>query len=114
MQWDAGEEVYAGFKEDGYDPKALLNFLVLLGWNPGNDEELMSLSRMVELFSLEKIVKSGARFDVDKALWFNQQYIQNTTDEVLYPKVNAILESNGLNKDKDFVLSFLYGRGILF
>ncbi len=92
MEWyDKKEEVtYAGFKESGYDPKALLNFLVLLGWNPGNDEELMSIERMTELFSLDKIVKSGARFDVDKSKWFNQQYLMSTPDAHLLPPVKAI------------------------
>ena len=92
MEWyDKKEEAtYAGFKEDGYDPKALLNFLVLLGWNPGNDEEMMSIERMTELFSLDKIVKSGARFDVDKSKWFNQQYLMQTPDaELLTPVLAA-------------------------
>ena len=87
MEWDAGEEVYAGFKEEGFDPAALLNFLVLLGWNPGNDQELMSLSEMIDLFSLNKIVKSGASFDIDKAVWFNQQYIMSYDIPYLREKI---------------------------
>lgn len=75
MAWDAGEEQYAGFREEGYDPAALLNFLVLLGWNPGNDQEIMSVEEMIQLFDLGQIVKSGARFDIEKAQWFNQQYL---------------------------------------
>jgi len=107
LEWDAGEETYQGFREDGFDPKALLNFLVLLGWNPGNDEEIMSVERMTELFSLEKIVKSGARFDVDKVHWFNQQYIQATPTESLIEPVTALLKNNGIEKDEDFVSSFI-------
>ena len=89
LEWHDKKEdaVYAGFREDGFDPKALLNFLVLLGWNPGNDEELMSIERMTELFSLDKIVKSGARFDVDKSNWFNQQYLMASSDEALLAPV---------------------------
>jgi len=93
MEWDDKKEgvTYAGFKENGFDPKALLNFLVLLGWNPGNDEEIMTLERMTELFSLDKIVKSGARFDVDKSRWFNQQYLMATGDADLLEPVKAAM-----------------------
>lgn len=107
LEWNGGEEVYSGFREDGFDPKALLNFLVLLGWNPGNDEEIMNVDRMTELFSLKKIVKSGARFDVDKAHWFNQQYLQNQSTENLLPKVQEVLKNNGVEKDNGFVLAFI-------
>ena len=75
LEWQGKAEQFEGFRENGFDPHALLNFLVLLGWNPGNDEELMDIERMTQLFSLEKIIKSGARFDIDKAYWFNHQYI---------------------------------------
>lgn len=101
LQWDAGDELYRGFKEDGYDPNALLNFLVLLGWNPGNDEEIMDLDRMVELFSLEKIVKSGARFDFEKSNWFNQQYIQKKSIEVLINDVGPFINKEWLSDHKE-------------
>ena len=105
MKWDAGDEIYAGFKEDGYDAKALLNFLVLLGWNPGNDEEIMTLDRMTELFSLEKIVKSGARFDFEKANWFNQQYIIATDDTQLLKNVKPFISTDILsNYSEDYML----------
>ena len=100
------DEIYAGFKEDGFDPKALLNFLVLLGWNPGNDEEMMTVERMTELFSLDKIVKSGARFDVDKSNWFNQQYLMATPDEALLAPVKAALPE-GLSKPDPYLLSVI-------
>ncbi|MDH6355664.1 glutamyl-tRNA synthetase [Dysgonomonas sp. PH5-45] len=69
-------EVSSGYRESGYLPEAVINFLALLGWNPGDDEEILSLSRLIELFSLEKCSKSGAKFDYEKAKWFNHQYIQ--------------------------------------
>lgn len=75
ITWEGEEEQFPGFREDGFLPDALLNFLVLLGWNPGNDQEIMTKEEMISLFSIEKIVKSGARFDFDKAKWINQQYI---------------------------------------
>ena len=69
------EDSFIGFKAFGFDPKATINFLAFLGWNPGNDQEIFSLDELCENFSLEHIVKSGARFDIDKARWYNQQYI---------------------------------------
>ncbi len=77
LSWDSDheEENFTGFKEDGYLPEAILNFLALLGWSPGNDQEMFTLSELCDAFSLDKIVKSGARFDIEKARWFNQHYI---------------------------------------
>lgn len=77
LSWDSEheEDNFIGFREDGYLPEGLLNFLALLGWSPGDDQEILTLDQMIALFSLDKIVKSGARFDIDKALWFNQQYL---------------------------------------
>lgn len=77
LSWDSDkeEENFTGFKDDGYLPESLINFLALLGWSPGDDRELFSLPELQDVFSLERIHKSGARFDIDKALWFNQQYI---------------------------------------
>jgi glutamyl-tRNA synthetase len=65
-----------GYKEAGYEPEALLNFLGLLGWNPGDDSEEMTLAEMVEKFSLDRVQKSGARFDLEKLNWFNAQALQ--------------------------------------
>ena len=78
LQWQdpKSEEISSGYRENGYLPEALLNFLALLGWNPGDDREIFSLSEMVDLFSLERVSKSGAKFDFRKAEWFNHQYIQ--------------------------------------
>jgi glutamyl-tRNA synthetase len=77
ISWDSDheEDNFTGFREDGYLPEAVLNFLALLGWSPGNDNEMFTLDELCHAFSLDKIVKSGARFDIDKARWFNQQYI---------------------------------------
>jgi len=72
-----------GFREDGYFPEALVNFLAFLGWNPGTEQEIFSMSELVESFSLDKIHKAGARFMVDKAKWFNQHYLKQKSDEEL-------------------------------
>lgn len=77
-----GEETI-GYREAGYLPEALINFLALLGWNPGTPQELFTLEQLVAAFSLERISKSGARFDIQKAQWFNQQYLRaKSTDEL--------------------------------
>ncbi|MDX2197219.1 MAG: glutamate--tRNA ligase [Cytophagales bacterium] len=74
---------WMGFKEEGYLPEAVLNFLALLGWNPGNNEEIFALNNLIQLFSIERIGKSGSKFDINKAKWFNQQYIkQKNNDEI--------------------------------
>lgn len=93
LEW-WGEEVFKGFREEGFDPMALLNFLVLLGWNPGTEEEIMSVERMIELFTLGKIIKSGARFDIDKARWFNQQYIIANDASQLFDPVSKVLKNH--------------------
>lgn len=80
-------EISSGYRESGYLPEAVVNFLALLGWNPGNDEEILSMEKLIHLFSLERCSKSGAKFDYEKAKWFNHQYIQlksNTEIAILF------------------------------
>jgi len=85
MEWhdDKEDQLYMGFKEEGYFPDALINFLVFLGWNPGTEQEIFSLEQLVQDFELERINKAGARFDIKKADWFNQQYMQLKSNESL-------------------------------
>lgn len=83
------KELSQGFKEQGFLPEALTNFLALLGWNPGTDQEFFSLEELVDLFSEKRITKSGAKFDIEKLKWFNQHYIKETPNEVL---ANYVLE----------------------
>lgn len=97
------EESFTGFREYGFEPAAVVNFLALLGWNPGTEQELFSLDELVEAFTMEKIGKSGARFDFDKAVWFNQQYILNSTDEDLAVRLTPLAQAKGLRSDKVFL-----------
>merc|ERR1711991_996177 len=69
-------EVYRGYREDGYFPEAVVNFIALLGWNPGTEQELFSLEELIGSFTLERVNKSGARFDPEKNNWYNQQWLQ--------------------------------------
>ncbi|WP_273211381.1 glutamate--tRNA ligase [Runella zeae] len=93
LQWtDPNTGIVArGFREDGYLKDAVVNFLAFLGWNPGTDQELFSMDQLIEAFSLERIHKAGARFDITKAKWFNQQYLKATSNEAL----GEILQSSG-------------------
>ncbi|MFK5972898.1 MAG: glutamate--tRNA ligase [Flavobacteriaceae bacterium] len=79
LSWDESQ----GYKEAGYFPEAVLNFLALLGWNPGTEQEIFSLKELVDTFSLERVNKSGARFDPEKTKWFNQHYLHSKNDEEL-------------------------------
>lgn len=81
LQWknDAGE-ISRGYREDGYYPEAFINMLALLGWNPGTEQEIFSLSELIKAFSLERVVKSGAKFNPDKAKWFNEQYLRKKSN----------------------------------
>ncbi len=84
------------FREQGYLPEALVNFLALLGWSPGSDREIVSLEEMIELFDLKKVGKRGAVFDYQKLLWMNGEYIRSLTDEELYQRALPYMEAAGL------------------
>lgn len=80
---EATGKVSVGYREAGYLPEAMINFLALLGWNPGTEKELFTMEELIREFSLERINKAGARFDIQKAQWFNQQYLRAKTDDQL-------------------------------
>jgi len=97
LKWvNAEGEVSRGYREDGYFPEAFVNLLAMLGWNPGNDQELFTLEELIAAFSLERVVKSGARFNADKAKWFNKEYLRMKPVEELASLYIPILESKGL------------------
>ena len=89
-------EVSSGYREKGYLPEAVVNFLALLGWNPGNDQEVMSIDEMVQLFDLSKCSKNGAKFDYIKAAWFNHQYLLKQTDQAWVPSYDKVLREQGI------------------
>ena len=110
-------EVSRGYKEDGYFPEAMVNFLAFLGWNPGTEQELFSLDELINAFELERVNKSGARFDPDKIKWFNHHYMQeqqneelaeafkNTQPELATIDVNYISIVVGMIKDRATFIS---------
>ena len=97
LKWvNAEGEVSRGYREDGYFPEAFVNLLAMLGWNPGNDQEIFSLEELVGAFSLERVVKSGARFNADKAKWYNKEYLRTKSVEELTSLYIPVLEDKGL------------------
>ncbi len=90
-------DVSSGYRESGYLPEAVINFLALLGWNPGTDQELLTMQELIEQFDLSKCSKSGAKFDYVKGQWFNREYILRTDDAKLAPAFDKILKENGIN-----------------
>lgn len=87
---DGKSEHFSGFKEAGYLPDAFLNFIALLGWNPGTEDEIFSLKELVNSFSIERIGKSGAKFDIEKAKWFNQQYLKEKSGTELVQFIRPV------------------------
>ncbi len=92
-------EKFNGFREEGYLPEAMINFLAFLGWNPGTEEELFTLDQLISAFSVERIGKSGTKFDIEKAKWFNQQYLRQKSDEELAGYLKNDLEAAGESPD---------------
>ena len=104
LRWEAPNgEVSRGYKEDGYLPEAFINMLALLGWNPGGDREILSMEELISLFSLEKVGKSGSRFDPDKARWFNAQYLHATPDKKLAEMFMPVLKEKGIEASPEYV-----------
>ncbi|WP_194766410.1 glutamate--tRNA ligase [Tamlana sp. I1] len=102
LQWEDPKtnEISRGYKEDGYFPEAMVNFLAFLGWNPGTEQEIFNLDELIEAFDLERVNKSGARFDPDKTKWFNHHYMQEQNDDELAELFKPIVDEK-LNADID-------------
>ena len=99
LEWHdpKSDAVSSGYRESGYLPEAVINFLALLGWNPGTDEEILSMEQLIEQFDLQKCSKSGAKFDYMKGWWFNREYLLMQTDEALAPSFVKLLADNGVS-----------------
>ncbi|WP_311438489.1 glutamate--tRNA ligase [Hallella colorans] len=91
-------DVSAGYRESGYFPEAVINFLALLGWNPGTEQEIFSMEELVNTFDIEKCSKSGARFDYQKGVWFNHEYILRKSDDEIARDFAAIVAGNGVEE----------------
>lgn len=91
-------DVSAGYRESGYFPEAVINFLALLGWNPGTEQEIFSMEELVNTFDIGKCSKSGARFDYQKGVWFNHEYILRKSDDEIARDFAAIVAGNGVEE----------------
>ena len=97
LRWvNAEGEVSRGYREDGYFPEAFVNMLAMLGWNPGNDQEIFSIEELVKAFSLDRVIKSGARFNPEKAKWYNKEYLRKKTDHELTKLFKPVLAEHGI------------------
>jgi glutamyl-tRNA synthetase len=96
-------ETASGYRENGYLPEAIINFLALLGWNPGTEQELFTLQELIEVFKIEKISKAGAKFDIEKAKWFNHAYLQQKDTEYLVSTFQTVLKEKGLYFENEYV-----------
>lgn len=98
LEWKPEEgDPAAGYRESGYFPEAVVNLLALLGWNPGTEQEIFNIDELSKTFSLERVNKSGARFDPEKAKWFNQQYLQKKNIDELSDLYASILQKKGIH-----------------
>ena len=99
LEWKSEEGVSSGYRENGFFPEAVINFLALLGWNDGTDQELFSLEELAAKFDLNRVHKAGAKFDPEKNKWFNHQYLQKQSDE----KLSDLFVADMVKRDFSFV-----------
>ncbi|MBO4874168.1 MAG: glutamate--tRNA ligase [Bacteroidales bacterium] len=100
MQFNNNGEMCKGYREDGYFPEAFINMLALLGWNPGTEQEIFSMDELIKEFTIERVGKSGSRFDPDKTKWFNHQYIMKKSAEEVAELFRKDLDVRGIDYSK--------------
>lgn len=109
LKWVNPEgEISRGYREDGYYPQAFINMLALLGWNPGTEQEIFTIEELTQAFSLERVIKSGAKFNPEKAKWFNQEYLRQQTDAQLAEQFIPILTEHGIETGEGKTDPFAY------
>jgi glutamyl-tRNA synthetase len=101
-------EVSNGFREQGYFPEAVINFLALLGWNPGTEQELFTLDELVKAFDISKCSKAGAKFDFQKGIWFNHEYILKKSDDEIAQLFAPIVGGNGVEESLERVTQVVH------
>jgi glutamyl-tRNA synthetase len=106
MKWTdpRNNEFTEGFKEKGFLPEAFINLLAMLGWNSGTEKEIFSMEELIENFSIERVHKSGAKFDYEKAKWFNQEWIKKSSSDYLFPFVSKLLKNKNVEVHEDAYL----------
>ncbi|MBP5488788.1 MAG: glutamate--tRNA ligase [Bacteroidales bacterium] len=105
LNWvNSDGETYRGYREDGYFPEAFVNLLAYLGWNPGDEREILSMQELIDAFSLEHVSKSGAKFNPEKAKWYNKEYLRMKSDEELASLYEPVLAAHGVSAAHDYVV----------
>ncbi len=106
LEWKGAspEESFSGFRDTGFLPEATINFLALMGWHPSDDRDILTVEELIQDFSLDQIVKGGARFDYDKAKWFNQKYIQMMDNAMLAKHIRPLAEAKGYEVSEDYLV----------
>lgn len=105
LQWTDPKsgDISSGYRESGYFNDAFINMMALLGWNPGTEQEIFSMEELIQAFDIAKVGKAGAKFDPEKAKWFNHQYLQKKSDEDLTKRYQEVLKSKGIKATDEFV-----------
>jgi glutamyl-tRNA synthetase len=109
LPWEDPEtgNISRSYKEDGYFPEAFINMLAFLGWNPGTEEEFFTLDELTKVFSLERIVKAGSRFDPEKAKWFNKHYFQLKSNIELAELFKPVLAEKGISVSDEKIVNVI-------
>jgi glutamyl-tRNA synthetase len=108
LNWvNSDGETYRGYREDGYFPEAFVNLLAFLGWNPGDEREILSMSELIEAFSLEHVSKSGAKFNPEKAKWYNKEYLRMKSSAELAALYEPILKAHGVECGRDYIVKVI-------
>lgn len=107
LEWKTEEGISSGYRETGYFPETVINFLALLGWNDGTDQELFSLDELVEKFDLNRVHKAGAKFDPEKNKWFNHQYLQKQSEDELAKIFSSILNEKGVSVENNKLIKIV-------
>ena len=105
LEWKdpSSGEISSGYRERGYEPEAVVNMLALLGWHTSDNREIFSMEELIQLFSLEKISKNGAKFDPEKAKWFNHQHLLLKTNESIAEEIIEECKANGIDTDVNYL-----------
>ena len=101
-------EVSSGYRENGYFPEAVVNFLALLGWNPGTEQEMFSLDELVKVFDISRCSKAGAKFDYQKGIWFNHEYILRKSDDEIAALFAPIVANNGVDESMERITEVVH------
>lgn len=101
-------EISSGYRENGYFPEAVVNFLALLGWNPGTEQELFSLDELVKVFDISRCSKAGAKFDYQKGIWFNHEYILRKSDDEIAQLFAPIVANNGVDESLERITEVVH------